>query len=460
MARLSMLARSSSLRLAALHALIFAIAVSALFALIYVKTLESVRTEVNDLMAAELARVVDAAARGGVPAVQRFIDQHTGRGAVPGELFLLQDQEGRRIAGTLPTMTARDGWRNLPPRYDANDHRYRDKSHVVRVNGHTLPDGSFVAVGYDTHPVNELREIMIRAFTACLTVTITLALASGVMMGLAVIRRVRAINVATRQIMLDDLSRRIPIIGRGDEFDELAGYLNVMLDRIQSLLENLRQVSNDIAHDLRTPLSRLRQRLEEVLLWRDDLPERRDQLEMAIADVDRILATFTSLLRIAQIEAGTRKAGFQDVDLSSLLDELIDSYALVAEDTGHHLGGRIAPAVSLRGDHELLTQLFANLLGNALKHTPAGSHITVGLAADAAAIVATVADDGPGIPPEMRGRVLERFVRLESSRTTPGSGLGLSLVLAIAQLHDAHLDLADNAPGLRVSIVWPRAAGA
>jgi signal transduction histidine kinase len=260
--------------------------------------------------------------------------------------------------------------------------------------------------------------------------------------------------VASGEIMQGNLSRRLDVGNRGDEFDELAHHVNDMLDRIQRLIENLQQVSNDIAHDLRTPLTRLRQRLELALSAdaRCGVTEcpMAGEIEKAIAEADILLDTFSAMLRIAQIDSGSRRAGFRTVDLSGLLKSLADTYGPVAEDTHHEIRAQIAPGVSVNGDAELITQMCANLIENAIEHTPEGSTISVRLAPTSPHVLVVVADDGPGIPPAMRDRVCKRFVRLESSRTTAGSGLGLSLVAAIAHLHGIDLDLGDNQPGLRV----------
>jgi signal transduction histidine kinase len=222
-----------------------------------------------------------------------------------------------------------------------------------------------------------------------------------------------------------------------------------MLDRMQALMLGLQQVSSDIAHDLRTPLTRLRQRLELARRRESTAAGLHDALDGAIRDVDVILETFSALLRIAQIEVGSRRSGFTSVALSTLLNGLIEAYQPVVEENGQTLIGQVDAGSSVHGDPELLTQLFANLIENAITHSPAGTRISVAARSSGGEVVATVADDGPGIPAELRQKVLQRFYRMEASRTTPGSGLGLSLVDAVASVHGAALDLEDNAPGLR-----------
>jgi signal transduction histidine kinase len=237
----------------------------------------------------------------------------------------------------------------------------------------------------------------------------------------------------------------------GDEFDRLTGNLNLMLDRIQALMDGLRQVSTDIAHDLRTPLSRLRQHLESMR----DLT-RPEDLEVAINDalaqVDDVLTTFHALLRIGQIEGGAGRARFEPVDLSAVMERVRLAYETAAEDSGKTLSAEIMPDVVVEGDPQLLTQLFANLLENAMRHTGENAHISMKLALVGRAAIAVVADDGPGVPAQERDRVLMRFYRLDASRSTPGSGLGLALVAAIADLHGAKLVLSDGNPGLAVEV--------
>lgn len=240
------------------------------------------------------------------------------------------------------------------------------------------------------------------------------------------------------------------------EFDHLSSSLNEMLARIQDLMLGLQQVSSDIAHDLRTPLTRLRQRLELARRREATVEGLHAAVDGAIDNVDAILETFGALLRIAQIEAGTRRSGFEPVSLSALLSGLIEAYQPVAEERAQQLAAQIAPDLSVVGDRDLLMQMFANLIDNAMVHSAIGADLSVEAVAEArGGIQVMVRDNGPGIPPQYRQAVLQRFFRLDRSRSTPGSGLGLSLVSAVASLHDAALTLEDNEPGLRCLLVFP-----
>ena len=323
-----------------------------------------------------------------------------------------------------------------------------------------LPGGGLLVVGADTHPREELLEWIVTAFSWAAGTAIAVALAGGLALGLGMSRRVEAVNFAAARIIDGDLGERIAIRGTGDEFDRLAAQLNRMLDRIQDLMEGLRQVSNDIAHDLRTPLARLRQHLERARDRSGTVCDYEVAVDRAIEETDAILATFGALLRIAQIEAGTRSQGFQTVDLSELGARIHEAYGAVAEDQGRRFDAHIEPGVTVRGDPELLTQMLANLVENALTHSPGGTPISLAISACGESALIIVADRGPGIAEAERTRVLQRFVRLDRSRSTPGNGLGLSLVAAVAELHGIILRLEDDRPGLRVELDMPLLASA
>jgi signal transduction histidine kinase len=249
---------------------------------------------------------------------------------------------------------------------------------------------------------------------------------------------------------------RIPVRGSGDELDRLAAAINAMLDRISALMENLRQVTSDIAHDLRTPVTHLRSRLERADSDGATAAEYRQALQAAIAKTDDILAQFAALLRIAQIEGGERRAGFAAMALGPLLLHMREMFGAVAEEAGHRLEVDIRQDATIRGDRELLVQLFSNLIENAILHTPAGCHITLTLEVKDDRAIATVRDDGPGVPREEHEKLFRRLYRREASRTRPGYGLGLSLVTAIVELHGAKVEIVElPTPGLCVKLTFP-----
>ena len=451
--RPSELIRSTSFRLGLLHASAFAISVTVLFLVVYWTTDLALSRQIDSDIEVELAALVsEAQSQGPEGLEQALADRARTR---PDTYYLLQDRLGHRLAGNLPDQPVAPGWIDVYRTIDKDSRKPRDKAHVIHAKGVRLADGALLFVGRDTYSLNELREAIVRGFVICLIFTVALALGSSALTSASVLRRIAAVNRATGEIMNGELTRRLPTTDRKDEFDDLATRLNTMLDRIHTLMENVQQVSTDIAHDLRTPLSRLRQNLERARLKARERPDYEAAIDRAIAEIDDVLATFSSLLRIAQIEAGTRRAGFTKVHLSGLLENILDAFSPVAEDRGQLLLGRIDRDVAVSGDRELLTQLFANLVENALRHTGAGSRISIDLGRDEGIPVAAVVDDGPGIPADRRQSVLKRFVRLDTSRGTPGNGLGLSLVAAIAELHEITLEFGDNRPGLRVTLRFP-----
>jgi signal transduction histidine kinase len=257
--------------------------------------------------------------------------------------------------------------------------------------------------------------------------------------------------------MAGDLGRRIALTGSRDEFDRLAESLNAMLDQIQRLIAGMRHVSDNIAHDLRGPLSRLRNRLEVALMDQTDPARYREALERTIVEADALLKTFNALLSIAQAEAGVPRTRFEPVDLGHVLADVADLYGAFAEEQRIALVAKPSPPTTVKGERHLLFQAISNLVDNALKFAPSEGHVSLEVSHDGPDAVVVVADDGPGIPAEARERVLERFVRLDASRATPGSGLGLSLVSAVARLHGGTIELGDNAPGLRAALRLPRA---
>jgi signal transduction histidine kinase len=287
------------------------------------------------------------------------------------------------------------------------------------------------------------------AFAALLAVGV----AAGFALSRAVQKRMAAISGTAEAIIDGDLGRRIPVHG-DDDLSRLAITINRMLDRIGVLMDSLRQVTSDVAHDLRTPLNRLRQRLERSALQAGD-PAHRAEIEGSLRDVDAILVTFAALLRISEVEAGARRAAFRPVDLQALARAVAEDFAPAAEDAGHRLEFQAGPPAWIVGDAELLTQMTVNLVENALRHTPQGCTVRLSTAVEPGAAALVVLDDGPGVPESDRARLFDRFYRLERSRSTPGSGLGLAMVQAVAHLHRGEARLADGAPGLEAKVVFP-----
>jgi signal transduction histidine kinase len=457
--RLASLVRTTSFRLTLLYAGLFVVSAAVLFAVIYWATAGYMQGEFDAVVETELAtlrgRYEDAGPAALAATVRERIKMPSNRSA----FYRLQDGTGAPLAGNLPApVPAAAGWRDLMLPGDAVGD---DEPHRVRGKGAPLPDGSYLFVAQDYFPLDELRELVVRAFGWSAAATLALALGGGAIMSGSLLRRIEAMNETSERIMAGELHRRVPVRGTGDEFDRLAANLNTMLDRTEHLMAGLRQVSNDIAHDLRTPLTRLRQNLEAARRRTPgNLAAYEAAMDRAIDETDAILDTFGALLRIAQVEAGTRRAGFDAVDLSSVLEAVIEVYAPAADDKQQALDTRVPPGVVVIGDRELLTRMLANIVENAIRHSPPGGRIEASLEATRGVAEIVVADSGPGIPEEERGKVFRRFYRLEASRSTPGSGLGLSLVAAVAELHGIAIRLSDHAPGLRVSLEFPNARGA
>jgi len=447
------LLRSGAFRFAILIAAIFAIGTTLLFVQAE-RSVNRYATEVaSDSVAAEVAllRNEDRAA-GRIRLIQsialreKTVREHLMR-------YLLVDGRGHWLAGSIPRTEARVGSYDLVvPSVEPGDEDGAATVSLLTL-GVRLGDGAILVVGSDTSDLSDLRHAL-RLLTLEFGTGISLlALIGGLLVGTVFLLRLDRVNRAVERIMQGSMSERLPAIGMSPEFDGLSTNLNLMLDRIEGLMVGLRQVSTDIAHDLRTPLTRLRQRLEDMKAGLSGAePVTEEQVEAAIAQTDSILAIFRALLRISSLEAGVGKHRFAEVDLSEILDRVFRAYLPVAEDTHHTLSADIASGVSVHGDAELLTQAITNLIENALVHTPPGSHICLSVSRAKSGVVVAVADNGPGIPAAESDKVLQRFYRLDDSRHTQGAGLGLALVSAIATLHGAKLLLSDNCPGLRVEM--------
>lgn len=446
--------QSSAFRLALLFAVVFAVGAIALMATINIAVSQYARNTTDNALVDESQSLrAEARDRGSNALGQLIINRQR---IVHGRhyIYLLVGEHGRPIAGGLPIAAAEVGWRDISVSEASEPDDPSDAPDTVRTYGVRLADGSILVVGRDISDLDEL-SAWLRLVTLCSGVGIMfLALGGGLLIGAIFLRRMDRVNQALQRIMDGGLDERVPAIGMGEEFGRLTGTMNRMLDRMQALMEGLRQVSTDIAHDLRTPLGQLRQHLDAMRNPRN--PEALEgAIDGAVKQVDEVLTTFHALLRIGQIEGGAGRARFEVVNLSDVMERVQLAYETAAEDAGKSLNATIAPEIAVRGDPQLLTQVFANLLENALRHTRDGAEITMRLAILDGVVTAIVADNGPGIPAVERGQVLHRFYRLDSSRSTAGSGLGLSLVAAIVDLHGAELELCDNRPGLAVKLNFP-----
>jgi signal transduction histidine kinase len=323
-----------------------------------------------------------------------------------------------------------------------------------------LPSGFMLVVGRDVIERRGFTNIIFEAFFLGVLGILVLSIIAGALTARRVLRRIDAINATSSVIIAGHLSERVPITGSNDEFDGLATNLNAMLDRIQDLMQGMKEVTDNVAHDLKTPLTRLRNQAESALRDGAGTEEQRNALETTIAESDKLIRTFNALLMIARAEAGAPAGALADIDASAVAADVAELYGPVAEDDNMTIETDIAPDLHLRGNRELLGQALVNLVENAIKYggpdeSAATGHIVVGVKAQAGRVLITVADNGPGIAEADRQRVLERFVRLEKSRSEPGSGLGLSLVAAVARLHHGTFRIEDNAPGVRAVMELP-----
>jgi signal transduction histidine kinase len=440
--------RSATFRLALFYAALFVMSAGALFATVYITATAAMQSDMQAVLRSEAYQLAEINRSSGLLGLAQQITRRMNfrtRGPI---YYLLQGPTGQVVVGNLPGMPPVEGVIDFM-RDTADDEPNTGRDRLTGF-GLRLGDGSFLLVAQDASRLIDMQHAIIQAFTWAGALTLVLAIGGGWLLGGGFVRRVDTIGRTSRAIMEGDLSARVPVRGTNDEIDQLVTGLNAMFDRIQQLLEGLRQVSSDIAHDLRTPLGRLRQRLEDAREHATNTAEYAAATEAAIAEADSLLEIFSALLRIAQIEAGAQKSAFTEVDLSGLMRSIAEAYAPPAEDSHHKLESAIIDGVNLTGDRQLLAQMVSNLVENALTHTPAGCAVRLALRRAGNRIEIEVADDGPGIPEAERDKVFDRFYRLDRSRTTAGSGLGLALVKAIAALHGLTLRLEDRQPGLAV----------
>lgn len=439
---------SSTFRLAVLYMALFSTSVLLLLGFIYWSTAGYMVRQTDATIEAEVAGLAERYDHTGLPGLTALISERMAREPGSPALYLLTDRNRQPLLGNLNRWPKgyepKTGWLS----FRLEDDRHADgNGHPARAQMFKLPGDFYLLVGRDVHELEKIQQLIVSTLAWGLAITVVLALLGGTMISRRFLRRIESINDTCRDIIYGDLSRRIPVRSADDDFDQLASNLNNMLDQIESLMAGVRQVSDNIAHDLRTPLARLRNRLETL---REQVTEDgpRELLDQANTEADGLLTTFKALLRIGQIESGSRRAGFTEIDLAALLQDVTELYEPLADEKGQHIELQLKSAKPIRGDRDLLFQAFANLLDNAIKYTPENGRIHVELAG----VNVSVADNGPGIPEEARDKVFQRFYRLEQCRTTPGNGLGLSLVAAVSNLHNASIRLEDNEPGLRVTM--------
>jgi signal transduction histidine kinase len=451
------LLRTNAFRLAALYLALFVTSVLALLVFIYFSTADFIQRQTEATIEAEITGLREEYGERGLPGLIEIIHARSTAHHGSSSLYLVTDPALHPIDGNLSAwphaQQLRPGWITFPVEVQARDGAY-SSSAIAEV--FVLRNGFRLLVGRDLRDADAFRTRIIETLAWSALLTVALGVAGGVFMTRHMLRRVETVNRTSERIIRGDLTQRVPLTGSGDEFDQLAANLNAMLDRIERLMLGMRQVADNIAHDLRTPLSRLRARLEVTLLERPDAARYAEALRETIAEADHLLGTFNALLSIAEAEAGSRRETMAVVDLAEIARSVAELYEPVADEKGLALTVDCDAAIAVHGDRHLLSQAIANLLDNALKYTPAGSIALRAHRRDGIARI-EVADSGPGVPADRREAVFDRFVRLEGSRSTPGNGLGLSLVRAVARLHGGEAWLEDNEPGLKAVFTLPAA---
>ncbi|WP_284944256.1 sensor histidine kinase [Acidisoma cladoniae] len=444
--------RSAGLRFAALYAIIFGLSALALAIFLWWATAGLLNRQVEAAINADAQGLGERYQEGNLPALVVTIQDRLAQSIDDNAIYLLVDDSLQKVAGNLTTwpvgVSAADSWFELTVKRG-------DRESLARMHRFDLPGGFHLLIGRDVGSRAKLRSLLTAGLLWAVLVMVVLGSAGAIAIQSLFKRSLADVSATAAAIARGDLSNRVRISGRGDEFDRLAETINDMLDRIARLMDGVRQVSNAIAHDLRTPITRARTRLEDAALHARDASDLHAAVERATSDLDGIVSVFQGLLRIAEIEAGSRRSAFASIDLYALLSDMHELYAAAAEEQGMHIDLLAKPPLPVFGDRDLLQQAVANLLENALKFSPQGKHILLGAGRLGDRIEIVVADSGPGIPAEDRNRVTERFFRGESARSTPGSGLGLSMVQAVVQLHNGSLRLESNHPGVRAVVSLP-----
>jgi signal transduction histidine kinase len=447
---------SSTLKLAFIYVIAFCAAIFGLLGYVYWSTVTYLHKISDRAISTESELLTKAYEAGGRDALITFINRRLNDAHFSEWVYLLVDHSFDYIAGNLKSwpdsFRGQEGWSTLASVDWQSEPARRPP---VRVKHQLLPDGNHLLLGRDNEDLDRFGESVTIGLASAAVIFLILAAAAGISTSRRSVARIEAINATSREIMRSGLGERIPLRGTGDEWDGLAENLNSMLDRIEELVETNRQVSDNVAHDLRTPLTRMRGRLERACHQQLDLSHYRSLVNDTISDLDEILTTFSSLLRISQIEARDRTAAFRNIGLSEIVREVVELFEPAAEERAVRLQLSAGETVSVFGDRDLLFDAISNLVDNAIKHGGDQGEVRIAVARSADGPLLSVSDRGPGIPLEERNHVLRRFYRLERSRNRPGNGLGLSLVAAVANLHSAHIVMADNFPGLRIELHFP-----
>jgi signal transduction histidine kinase len=457
---LGRLVRTTAFKIIAVYLVAFALFAAAVIAYLARHTQQLVLDQITETVDAEVRGLSEQYNIGGI---RRLVAVIEARATQPGSsLYLVTAPTGATLAGNVtevPTARLeRSGWSEITYRRTEEGADARELRAIVRV--FVLPGGFRLLVGRDVEERERIRQLLVQPARWAVVVLVIMGVAGGVFVARRVLRRIDGMTATSDRIMAGDLSGRLPVAGTKDEFDRLATSLNAMLERIEGLMVGLKHVSDNIAHDLKTPLTRLRNRAEEALRTAKSDADYRAAIEATMEESDSLIRTFDALLMIARAEAGQAREHMTDFDAADVANAVGDLYEPLAEEQGLALTVEAHGPLPLHGSRELVSQALANLVDNAIKHGKpevggAAPEILVRAERAGNAIHLTVADRGPGVPEADRARVLERFERLEASRSRPGAGLGLSLAAAVARLHGGEIRLEDNAPGLRVVLTLP-----
>ncbi|WP_114377197.1 sensor histidine kinase [Elioraea thermophila] len=451
--------RSIGFRIAALHAALMALSAGALVAVLWWNTAGYLDRQVERGLRGDIAAFAADHRAGGLAAVATAIETRIAEDSDNEAIYLLLDARGAKRAGNL------DAWPAfLSPDAEAGEGRLTREGTetTVRARALAFADGSRVMAGRDVGARRQLQALVAESVFYGLALAVVLAASGGLLVAQVLARRTAPLLATAAAIGQGDLARRAPLSGNDDEFDQLARSFNAMLDRLAGLMEGVRQVSNAIAHDLRTPIARTRAGLEDVLHGAAEPAALKAGIERGIEELDRVIDLFQALLRIAEIESGARRSAFAPFDLAQAVEDVAALYEPLAEAKGIRLETRVPPALKVVGDRDLAAQAVANLLDNAIKFTPEGGLVMVRVALAGAWAEVSVTDTGPGMPEGIRARATERFFRAEPCRSTPGFGLGLALVEAVAQLHGGRLELGpgDEGQGLAARLRLPTESAA
>ncbi|MEE2704771.1 MAG: HAMP domain-containing sensor histidine kinase [Pseudomonadota bacterium] len=456
MIRLKGLFNTSTFKLSLLYSVIFSSSVGVLFLFVYINSGIFAEDQMEAAITTEVQGFSETYKRDGILGLVAVINRRVDPNFRTDGVYILTDPDGRRIAGNLSSwpknVEAQEEWINFSSLDMTRS--VSSPSNVRALQLLITPGGYKLLVGRDVSVLNSFRKGLLRSLNIGLGITIALGVLGGILFSKSIMSRVERITLTCKEIMKGDLSQRISGAGQDDELSRLSSSVNEMLDQIERLMNGLREVSDNVAHDLRTPLNRLRTKLELISNRTKQLEEKK-YLDEAISHADDLLATFSSLLKIARAEASL-KNNFKIINLTEVVNSAIELYLPLAEEEKISLNLKISENQKSWGDPHLLAQAIANLIDNAIKYTSEEGVISISLNASANGIYFSISDTGPGIPKNLHEKVLERLYRVDNSRSSSGSGLGLSLVNAVVKSHNLTLKLENLEPGLKVSIFFPK----